>query len=439
MPPSATFRRLGALAVTGTVVGASVFTTSPAVAAGATLDVSTTGSDSAAGTAAAPLRTIQAAIDRAKPGTTIRVHKGRYSQQLKIRTSGTAGAPITITSAGDGEAFVTSTQAPDGCGNRQPSSRRTIMISAGADYWRFTGLSIEHGAYISGAGSGKSYSWHAGLAKKGVWEPRRTPPGTAKNDPAGAKNVVPFLKTLLKASGMDSADHIEFVGNRMTGRGIYATLSSYGVVKDNTFTDILCGTGPGLWVMNFSNFWEVSGNDISKIAASTAAHFMQEGIRFGTAANYNHIFNNNVHDLPGDGRAFNTDVDASWNVFENNRATNVAIGYNDQMAGWGNVWQNNVVTGARTYGFAVRLKDSTLSVPSKNSSGNGTIMRCNRVEKSSSAKALGIGGIMNSSFTGNAFPSVFLGKHVRGYWAKYLNKWNGSSTPPSTSPGSSSC
>lgn len=65
-----------------------------------TIWVSSTGASGAAGTQAAPVRTIQEAIDRAQPGTTIQVMAGVYTENLKInRVSGTADAPITIVSA----------------------------------------------------------------------------------------------------------------------------------------------------------------------------------------------------------------------------------------------------------------------------------------------------------------------------------------------------
>ena len=431
MPTSMTMRPLTGLACSVLVGGLGVaYAAAPAAAGGATLDVATTGSDANSGTADAPLRTVQEAIDRATPGTTIRLHKGTYSQELEIRSSGSAGAPITVTAAGDGPVTVTSAQAPDGCGARQPSSRRTINVSGGADYWTFTGLTIVNGVYINGEGTGKTYAWHAGLAKKGQWEPRRKVPGTSKNDPVAAKGAVPYLANLLHAD-LDPSEHIEFIGNTMTGRGIYATLANYGVVKDNTITNILCGTGPGVWVMNFSNFWEVSGNDISKIAASTWKHYMQEGIRFGSAANYNRIVGNTVHDLPGDGRAFNTDVDGSFNLFQNNIATNVAIGFNDQMAGWGNTWVGNRASKYRTYCFGFRLKDATLRTPSLNSSTNMSTISNNTCSSPvSGAPALGIGAVMKSSFNANTFPKVMLGTYVPGYWAKQGNTWNGSSKPP---------
>ena len=40
--------------------------------------------------------------------------------------------------------------------------------------------------------------------------------------------------------------------------------------------------------------------------------------------------------------------------------------------------------------------------------------------------------MMNSRFTGNTFPSVFLGKYLKGYWGSQGNLWNGSATPPSS-------
>ena len=72
------------------LTGVAALSAAPAQAAGSELHVSTRGSDSAAGTAAAPLRTVQTAIDRATPGTTIKVHAGTYSEVLDIKTSGTA-------------------------------------------------------------------------------------------------------------------------------------------------------------------------------------------------------------------------------------------------------------------------------------------------------------------------------------------------------------
>ena len=35
-------------------------------------------------------------------------------------------------------------------------------------------------------------------------------------------------------------------------------------------------------------------------------------------------------------------------------------------------------------------------------------------------------------FSGNTFPSVFLGKYLQSYWGSYANRWNGSTKPPAS-------
>jgi hypothetical protein len=65
--------------------------------------VSTTGKDTAAGTAGAPLRTISRAITLAGPGELIRVRAGTYAERVLLMGSvrnGTAEAPITLLGEG---------------------------------------------------------------------------------------------------------------------------------------------------------------------------------------------------------------------------------------------------------------------------------------------------------------------------------------------------
>jgi hypothetical protein len=75
-------------------------TTPPAVAPGTPppppLHVSPTGRDSDDGSAGAPLRTIQAALDRARPGVTINLAPGVYRERPVTSQDGAPGAPITI-------------------------------------------------------------------------------------------------------------------------------------------------------------------------------------------------------------------------------------------------------------------------------------------------------------------------------------------------------
>ncbi len=434
-----------ALMATGTATTAQAATPASAPAQAPTATASTNeihvadgGSDRSAGSASAPKASIQAAIDAAKPGTVIKVHKGTYSGVLTIRKSGTASAPITLTNAGDGEVVITSSQAPDSCSNTQPSPRRTIKMN-GASNWIFRGLTIVHGAYISGEKSNAAYSWHAGKVRARDWQSRRKVPGRGTNDPSSTARVVPYLRSITGASTMQSADRISFIGNTIRGRGVYAALSSYGTFKDNKVSDLVCGSGPGLWVMTFSDHWSVTGNDISRIAPARS-HFMYEGIRFGTASNYNYVARNYVHDIASDGRAFNTDVDSSYNLFEHNRASNVSVGFNEQMAGWGNTWQYNQASNFRQYGFGMRLKDASLSKPSMDTSSRGTIMRCNTVSAPiGKAWSLGIGGTMGARISGNRFTTVWVSKPARNYWGAYDNMYNGSKTAPGPNVTPASC
>ncbi len=60
------------------------------------LHVDPTGDDANNGSAATPLRTIQAALTRATPGTRIILAAGEYREQLQTVVAGLSGAPITI-------------------------------------------------------------------------------------------------------------------------------------------------------------------------------------------------------------------------------------------------------------------------------------------------------------------------------------------------------
>jgi hypothetical protein len=82
------------------VTAAAGIAASGAVAAGASrgasLWVAPDGSDDARGTRAEPLRTVQAAMERAVPGTTIEVEEGTYAEPLDTTVAGAPGAPITL-------------------------------------------------------------------------------------------------------------------------------------------------------------------------------------------------------------------------------------------------------------------------------------------------------------------------------------------------------
>ena len=119
--------------------------------AATTYYVATNGSDSNAGTPAAPLATVQKAISLVSAGGTIAVRGGTYAltTNIQITKSGTADAPITLTSYQgekvtiDGEALP---YTPGAVGSTIPGAGRGA-IHMEASYWRIVGLEIVHGPY----------------------------------------------------------------------------------------------------------------------------------------------------------------------------------------------------------------------------------------------------------------------------------------------------
>lgn len=118
----------------------------------ATYYVAPTGSDSAAGTLAAPYNSIQVAVDKAVAGDTIYLRGGTYSlsKNIQIKKSGTSSARITLAayqsevSIVDGEA-LTGTPAPVG-GSISKADRGVLHVE-GASYWTFQGIQFINGPY----------------------------------------------------------------------------------------------------------------------------------------------------------------------------------------------------------------------------------------------------------------------------------------------------
>ncbi|MFJ9102071.1 right-handed parallel beta-helix repeat-containing protein [Streptomyces sp. NPDC102405] len=139
---------------TAAAVSAVLMTALPATEAAAaptTLVVATNGNDTAPGTLAQPLRTVQRAVDLAKPGDTIAVRAGTYAltDNITIATSGTASQPISL-GAYQGERVVidgeqlAASHTP--VGGSIPRAERGA-IHQEASYWRISDLEIVNGPY----------------------------------------------------------------------------------------------------------------------------------------------------------------------------------------------------------------------------------------------------------------------------------------------------
>jgi hypothetical protein len=71
----------------------------PAVARAETFHVSPEGDDRAAGTSAAPFRTVQRGAEAAQPGDTVLVAPGIYRERVAPPRGGSEGKPIVFRSA----------------------------------------------------------------------------------------------------------------------------------------------------------------------------------------------------------------------------------------------------------------------------------------------------------------------------------------------------
>jgi hypothetical protein len=115
------------------------------------LYVATNGNDSNAGTLAAPLRTIQRAVDLAQPGHTIYIRGGTYapSTNIQILKNGTSSQPITMRNYHNERVILDGENmpyTPGDVGSTIPRPERGAIHIEG-DWWRIIGLEIIHGPY----------------------------------------------------------------------------------------------------------------------------------------------------------------------------------------------------------------------------------------------------------------------------------------------------
>jgi parallel beta-helix repeat protein len=101
--------------------------------------VATTGSDSAAGTSAAPWLTLQHAVDTIHPGDVIEVESGTYAG-CRIGNSGTATAPCTLEAAPGAHVIINT----PGAANKHGSDIEVENFSATVSYWTIAGLEVEN-------------------------------------------------------------------------------------------------------------------------------------------------------------------------------------------------------------------------------------------------------------------------------------------------------
>ena len=126
------------------------------------LYVATNGNDGNAGSLAAPLRTIQRAVDLVQPGQTIFVRGGTYapSTNIQILKNGTSSQPITMRNYDNERVIIDGENMPYTPGAVDSSIPRPERgaIHIEGDWWRLIGLEIIHGPYgVFGLDSSNNY------------------------------------------------------------------------------------------------------------------------------------------------------------------------------------------------------------------------------------------------------------------------------------------
>jgi parallel beta-helix repeat protein len=282
-----------AAAAAGLTVAALAFASPAAAAVGCDRFAATTGSDSAAGTETAPLRTVQALSDRLVAGQTGCLRGGTYAGALRVGRGGTAGAPVTLRS--------------------HPGERATILgrihVARGADHVTFADLVLN-----------------------------------GRNDSALPSPTVNAAHTAFRGNEVtnDRTGICFNLGNETWGRAIGT------VIEGNRIHD--CGRLPAT---NFDHGIYLSNSEDVRIAGNVIYDNADRGIQLYPDAQRTTIVGN-VIDANGQGIIFSGagGVASNDNVVERNVITNARLRYNvesyypaDTPPGRGNVVRRNCVAG----------------------------------------------------------------------------------------------
>jgi parallel beta-helix repeat protein len=159
LPPLGAVTVTAALAGNPMVTATATITIAATAPTGKTYYVATTGNDTAAGTEAAPFRTIKHAVGLIAPGDTVYVRQGVYNERLVSLKSGNAAAGYITFSAYPGE-----TVTLDGTGLPIPGGQAGLVDLANASYVVVQGFGLRNyrtgstndvpiGIYVHGLGT----------------------------------------------------------------------------------------------------------------------------------------------------------------------------------------------------------------------------------------------------------------------------------------------
>lgn len=219
-----------------------IITCSSSAVFAATYYVSTSGSDSNAGTSSSPFKTIQKGLNTVKAGDACIIRGGTYNEALVLGLSGTSTAPITIQNY-TGETVTINS-----------GSSKAIRTNGRKHYYIIDGLRITstHTSYDS---YGADYSLDF---QDGIWDGNTD--ATGGNNGFIIRNC--YIEGAIRIYGHNVlVQNCELNGKSLWGNGIW---ECYAPSHDNIYrkNTVYGYTSRGIWSMQYTSNVLIEGNII---------------------------------------------------------------------------------------------------------------------------------------------------------------------------------
>ncbi|MFP2907887.1 right-handed parallel beta-helix repeat-containing protein [Pyxidicoccus sp. 3LFB2] len=201
--------------------------------------VAPSGSDSAAGTQNAPLRTVTKALELLRPGEAVYLKAGTYTERLKLEEKGGSEAsPLTLKAA------------PGATVTLRPTGSASALVDVRGAYWRIQGLTLDLAGDDSFAVLFRGVGSHHGVLRD----------STVKNGTAGAG-----VNVCEKASDVVIENNVitNFVRGSSDSHGVIVQTTSRNVVVRGN--DIHHNSGDGVQCIGPEGGATVSGTPFDNL------------------------------------------------------------------------------------------------------------------------------------------------------------------------------